>query len=74
MVVGLADLPLIMDTLPELPNTSVMTYVGGEGANPYDQRFIGVLLDCIDEWVENSIVFTREKKGAAGAKKKKKIV
>ncbi len=72
----LEDMPIITDVLPELPNTSVMSYVGAKGDNPYAQRFIDFLLACIDERVENSIVFPKGKTGASSAKTgaKKKIV
>ncbi len=69
----LEEMPILDDGLPPLPNTAVMSYVRDEGANPYAQRFIDFLLACIDDRVENSIVFPKGKKGAA-AKKKKKIV
>lgn len=46
------DMPLVGKGLPELPNTSVMSYLNTEGAHPYAQRFIDFLLSCIEDSIE----------------------
>jgi DNA-binding transcriptional LysR family regulator len=46
------DMPLLRDALPELPNTSVMSYVGTDQSHPYVQRFIDFLLAGIEDSIE----------------------
>ena len=48
----LEGMPLIVNVLPELPNTSVMSYVSTDLSHPYAQRFIDFLLACIEDTVE----------------------
>ena len=48
----LEDMPLLANVLPELPNTSVMSYVSTDQSHPYAQRFIDFLLACIDDSYE----------------------
>ena len=48
----LDDMPLLVNALPELPNTSVMSYVQAGQSHPYVQRFIDFLLACVEEGVE----------------------
>ncbi|MEG3639612.1 LysR family transcriptional regulator [Magnetococcus sp. PR-3] len=56
------DMPIIENTLPKLPNTSVMSYVNSDQSHPYAQRFIDFLLACIEERIEThkSIKFNRK--------------
>lgn len=44
-------------TLPELPNTSVLSYVDKNVPNPYAERFIEFLIACIDDKIAESIIF-----------------
>jgi|TARA_R110002072_G_scaffold106760_11_gene233064 DNA-binding transcriptional LysR family regulator len=62
------DMPLLADGLPELPNTSVMSYVSNDLSHPYVQRFIDFLLACIEGRVENRrhIMFRSGLSGASG--------
>ena len=46
------DMPLVPNALPELPNTSVMSYVNTDLSHPYVQRFIDFLLAGIEDSVE----------------------
>jgi DNA-binding transcriptional LysR family regulator len=48
----LEDMPLVANALPELPNTSVMSYVSTDPSHPYAQRFIDFLLACIEDGIE----------------------
>jgi DNA-binding transcriptional LysR family regulator len=43
------DMPIIKKGLPELPKTSVMSYLNPDQSNPYAQRFIDFLLAGIEE-------------------------
>lgn len=45
----LEDMPLLAGDLPELPNTSVMSYLASDGQNPYAQRFIDFLLAGMED-------------------------
>ena len=60
----LDDMPIIRERLPDLPNTSVMSFVPQEASNPYAERFIDFLLAGIEDGVEDSVVFlNREGEG-----------
>ena len=43
------DMPIIGDTLPELPNTFVKSYLNQNAVHPYAQRFVEFLKECIEE-------------------------
>ena len=45
----LEDMPLLDGDLPQLPNTSVMSYLGSDSKNPYAQRFIDFLMAGIED-------------------------
>ena len=60
----LDDMPIIRERLPDLPNTSVMSFVPQEASNPYAERFIDFLLAGVEDGVEDSVVFlNREGEG-----------
>ena len=46
------DMPLLTSALPELPYTSVMSYVNTDRSHPYAQRFIDFLLAAIEDNLE----------------------
>ena len=46
------DMPIVAGMLPELPNTSVMSYINTDLSHPYAQRFIDFLLACIEDSVD----------------------
>ena len=46
------DMPLIGDALPQLPNTSVMSYLNTDVSHPYAERFIDYLLAGIEGSVD----------------------
>ena len=48
----LEDMPLLANVLPELPNTSVMSYANTDRSHPYAQRFVDFLLACIEDSYE----------------------
>ena len=62
----LEDMPLVANALPELPNTSVMSYVSTDLSHPYAQRFIDFLLVCIKDSVEkhSHVMFRHRQEGA----------
>ncbi len=39
-------MPIITDSMPALPGTSVLSYAGPNAAHPYAQRFIDFLITC----------------------------
>ena len=47
-------MPLVEGDLPELPKTSVMSYLAGDGSHPYAQRFVDFLLAGIAEQTKRS--------------------
>ena len=44
----LEDMPIIRDRLPELKNTSVMSFVNEDVSNPYAVRFVDYLIACME--------------------------
>lgn len=48
------DMPMIKEGLPELPNSSLMSYLGTDYFHPSAQRFIDFLVVCLEEGIEKS--------------------
>lgn len=53
----LEDMPVIQESLPALPNTSVVSFLPQDATNPYAERFIDFLLAGIEDNVEESVIF-----------------
>ena len=46
------DMPILKDELPELPNTSIMSFTNSDVAHPYAQRFVVFLISSLKDSYE----------------------